>query len=272
MKKIISLLALILFIILLSACSQQATAPEVTEGVTELPVTQTEAPAELPEQIDSQQATPTPTLPEPVVTLEPPAEQLIAMGTVNVQGLNLRIGPGMNHAILRLLSQGLELQIEGRSESLDWLLVRLPSGVQGWVFAEFVDTQVTIADLPLREAYGGAYQTQPQAELDERKPMNIWVTIENNRAVVTISGFPGNARLSVYMGKAGGSADLLVASGLASANGNAVIVFEMPASLDGKALTSGEYILLVESTGGNASMTAAIQYYRTPNRITGINE
>lgn len=264
MKKIISLLALLLFTILISACSQRAIASEVTESVSELPVTQTKTPVELPEQVDGQQATPTLELPEPVVTLEPPAEQLIAMGKVNVQGLNLRIGPGLNHAVLRLLSQGLELQIEGRSENLDWLLVRLPSGVQGWVYAAYVDTQATVADLPLREAYGGAYQAQPQAELDEHKPMNVWVSIENNRATVTVSGFPSSARLAVYLGKAGRSADLLVASGIASANGNAVIVFEMPASLDGKTLTSGEYILVIDSLDSNASMTAVIQYYSTP--------
>jgi uncharacterized protein YgiM (DUF1202 family) len=76
----------------------------------------------------------------------PPApERTSSRGMVNVQGLNLRLGPGANHKILRQLAEGTQVEIQGRSENLEWLLVRLPSGTQGWVFAEYVDTQAVIA-------------------------------------------------------------------------------------------------------------------------------
>jgi hypothetical protein len=160
----------------------------------------------------------------------PPAPERTSLrGIVNVQGLNLRLGPGANHKILRQLAEGTQVEIQGRSENLEWLLVRLPSGTQGWVFAEYVDTQTVIADLPLKEASGGAYLAPSDAAQDVRQPQNVQVSIENNIATVVVTGFPSDSKLTVKLGKSGREADLMVVGeGSASGNGNALIRFKMP--------------------------------------------
>jgi hypothetical protein len=212
---------------------------------------------------------PTPAAPPP--TQEPPGptptaiapQQEITPGKVNVNALNLRIGPGTNHPVLRLLHEGQALEIHGRSEKLDWLLVALPSGTQGWVATEFVDTQVNIASLPLREAYGGPYFIQPELPDDERKPLDVRVVIENNIATVTISGFPGNSKILAKLGPAGGATDLVVASGTTSPNGNAILEFSMPAEWPiGNPVKSGEQTLVVAAQDGTFSTQITIQYYR----------
>lgn len=199
---------------------------------------------------------------------EAQSDQPIAAGQVNVQALNLRAGPGLNHRIFLELAGGTALEIMGRSENLEWLLVRLQSGTQGWVYYQYVDTQVAIADLPLREAYGGAYlnpaDDQPVVVPQEpRQPQNILVSIQNNQATVHITGFRSEARLVLTLERPDGKASLVVGKGETNANGNAVIHFEMPREWpDGKPLGSGDLDLVVSSKDGQASISASIQYYR----------
>lgn len=189
---------------------------------------------------------------------EPPAAespQPLASGRVDVDGLNLRAAPGANATILGLLGQGTELEIQGRSENLKWLQVRLPGGAQGWVYAEYVNTQVVIASLPLKEAYGGPDSSPSSAGQDVRQPLNVQASIENNLAIVNIAGFPGDSRVVARLGKIGDSADLYVGEAVTTSNGNAVIRFTMPV-LDGD-----EFNLVVSTAGGDESVTARIQYF-----------
>lgn len=201
-----------------------------------------------------------------------PSESEIAqplnLGSVNVQALNLRAGPSLNHHIFLQLNEGTVLEIMGRSENQEWLQVRLESGTQGWVYYQFVDTRAVIADLPLREAYGGAYLNpldvksvaSPQ---QVSQPQKISVGIENNVATININGFIANAKLIVKLERPDGKASLVVGKGQTNANGNAIIKFEMPVEWpDGKSLTSGELGVVVSSKDGNASVDATIQYYR----------
>jgi hypothetical protein len=195
----------------------------------------------------------------------PPAPEATSIhGVVNVQGLNLRLGPGANHKILRQLAEGTQVEIQGRSENMEWLLVRLPSGTQGWLFADYVDTQAVIANLPLKEASGGAYLAPSDAVQDVRQPQNVQVSIENNIATVVVTGFPSDSKLTVKLGKSGREADLMVVGeGSASENGNALIRFKMPAEWsDGTPLSSGELTLVVNTPNGKVSVTIKIQYYR----------
>lgn len=194
----------------------------------------------------------------------PPAPESTSLrGIVNVQGLNLRLGPGANHRILRQLAEGTQVEIQGRSENMEWLLVRLPSGTQGWVFAKYVDTQAVIANLPLKEASGGAYLAPSDAAQDVRQPQNVQVSIENNIATVVVADFPSDSKLVVKLGKSGKEADLVVGEGTTSANGNALIHFKMPAEWsDGVPLSSGELTLIVSTANESASVTVRIQYYR----------
>ena len=196
------------------------------------------------------------------------AVQATSLGKVNVQALNLRAGPGLNHRIFLQLNEGTALEITGRSENQEWLQVRLDSGTQGWVYYEFVDTQAVIADLPLREAYGGAYlnpvDASPTASpLEASQPQKISVSIEDNVATVKINGFIEDARLVLKLERPDGKSSLVVGKGKTNANGNASIHFDMPADWpDGEPLTSGELGLVVSSMEGKASIDVTIQYYR----------
>jgi hypothetical protein len=193
----------------------------------------------------------------------PAPETTTISGVVNVQGLNLRVGPSGNHKILRQLAEGTQVEIQGRSENMEWLLVRLSSGTQGWVFAEYVDAQAVITNLPLKEASGGAYLAPSDAVQDIRQPQNVQVSIENNIATVIIAGFPGDSKIAVKLGQVGGKADLQVGTGFTSDNGDALIRFNMPAKWsDGTLLESGEMILLVSSADMSTSVNVRIQYYR----------
>jgi uncharacterized protein YgiM (DUF1202 family) len=180
----------------------------------------------------------------------------VALGRVNVQGLNLRAGPAINTVILGVLDQGAELEIEGRSENLKWLQVRVPGGAQGWVYFEYVDTQAVIADLPSKEAYGGPDSSPSDAGQDIRQPLNVQVSIENTVGVVYISGFPGDSQVIARLGEAGKAADVYLGESVTTANGNAVIRFTMP-SLAGEDLR-----LVVSSADGDVSVDVRVQYFR----------
>jgi SH3-like domain-containing protein len=189
----------------------------------------------------------------------PTPESTSLRGVVNVQGLNLRVGPSGGHKILRQLAEGTQVEIQGRSENMEWLLVRLSSGTQGWVFAEYVDTQAVIASLPLKEASGGAYL----APSDIPQSRNVQVSIENNIATVNVLGLPADTRLIVTLSRPGGKDDLVVGRGSTSADGSAAIHFEMPSEWpDGSLLKGGELLLVVSSKDGKASVKVNIQYYR----------
>jgi uncharacterized protein YgiM (DUF1202 family) len=201
-------------------------------------------------------------------TAESETVQAIPLGKVNVQALNLRAGPSLNHRIFLQLNEGTELEIMGRSENQEWLQVRLDSGTQGWVYYEFVDTQAEIANLPLREAYGGTYlnpvDVSPTASPPERsQPQKISVSIEDNVATVNINGFIEDARLVLKLKSPDGKSSLVVGKGRTNPNGNASIQFEMPADWpDGEPLASGELDLVVSSKDGKASIDVTIQYNR----------
>jgi uncharacterized protein YgiM (DUF1202 family) len=218
---------------------------------------------ESPVQGPSAPPAPTAAPVEPTITPQTEPEVRVATGVVNVDSLNLRLGPGLDHVVVRLLHTGQELIILGRNEKLDWLLVELPSGTQGWVYSEYVNTPADIAELPLREAYGGAYIVEPAPVEDAAKPLDIRVVIENNLATVTISGFPGDSPVVANLRKQAGGAGMTVASGETSLKGNATLRFAMPAEWpDGTPVKSGSMVLVVSTTDGNFTLSATIQYYR----------
>lgn len=66
----------------------------------------------------------------------PPAAPGIRMGTVTVESLNLRRGPGTGHEIRGSMPRGTRLVILG--ESGDWLNVRTPYPVEGWAHRAYI--------------------------------------------------------------------------------------------------------------------------------------
>ncbi len=184
-------------------------------------------------------------------------------GAVNADNVNLRLGPGLGHRILLQLNEGSQLEILGRSENLDWLLVGLATGTQGWIFTQYVNTAVSIADLPLKEAYGGPELAPPAEQQNPGPSQSVLVDIENNIAAVHVSGFPRDTKLVVKLSRPDGKGDLIVGKGATTGSGSAVIHFEMPQKWsDGSAVQSGGLLLTVSSKDGKTSVRVNIQYYR----------
>jgi uncharacterized protein YgiM (DUF1202 family) len=84
--------------------------------------------------------------PRPVVTDGPRYRTYATSRTtdqirVGVSLLNVRGGPGLNEPVVATVPGGASLQIMGNAP--DWLYVRTPSGIQGWVMSRF-----TLPDYP----------------------------------------------------------------------------------------------------------------------------
>jgi uncharacterized protein YraI len=77
-------------------------------------------------------------------------------GKVNTQILNLREGPATSFEIVDRLQQDTQVVITGRLSDSVWLKVTVPSiGKEGWVAAEYIDSETDLSTLPV---------TQPPAE------------------------------------------------------------------------------------------------------------
>ncbi len=55
------------------------------------------------------------------------------------QAVNLRIGPDQDFDVVRLLTAGESMRLQGRTQQGDWLQVTTDDGATGWVFAQYLD-------------------------------------------------------------------------------------------------------------------------------------
>lgn len=78
-------------------------------------------------------------------------------GIVMVAGLNLRHGPGIDYAVVTILSRGTQFTVISRDEDGQWLRIILDSGQSGWVNANsnFVETSAALEDIPIELFEGG---------------------------------------------------------------------------------------------------------------------
>ncbi len=96
--------------------------------------------------------TPTPTItstPSPTATLTPTLQPAIAnkIGGVLV---NLRAGPDTDYAILTQLAGGEEVEMMGRTEAGDWVLIQSAEGTSGWLFVDLFENDADIEVLPIK--------------------------------------------------------------------------------------------------------------------------
>lgn len=183
---------------------------------------------------------------------------------VDVDGLNLRVGPGLNHRILGVLPRGLKVQLQGRSVDGEWIAVRLMDGKDGWLFGAFLTSEFDFADLPVMEAYGGplAGQEQPTAAVNLPGRYTLYMTIVDDLATVSLSDFPAGSEVSLRLAVRGEGPAMTVASGRTASNGAAVIVFAMPRNWpDGSRISQTELKLVATSADGSISRSANIVYY-----------
>ncbi|MEZ4865627.1 MAG: SH3 domain-containing protein [Caldilineaceae bacterium] len=71
-------------------------------------------------------------------------------GTVNITvGLNARALPDTTSTTLATLDGGVVLTLQGRTTDSQWLLVELPAGGNGWVFAQYVTVNGDLTTIPV---------------------------------------------------------------------------------------------------------------------------
>jgi hypothetical protein len=110
----------------------------------------TAVPTRTPQPTD----TPTPLLPPtftPLPSPEVPTETAVPpiQAVVNVERLNVRLGPGVDYPSLGLVDLGANLTVSGRISNATWLQVCCVEGVAGWVYTESVITEGDLAQLPV---------------------------------------------------------------------------------------------------------------------------
>jgi hypothetical protein len=68
--------------------------------------------------------------------------------TAAVDALKLRMGPGTLFPALNLLTKGAKLSVLGISAGKEWIYVKAPSGTQGWVFVQLIETKGDLNSAP----------------------------------------------------------------------------------------------------------------------------
>lgn len=260
MKKILFFTMLIL--VLLTACSASKPKP-----VSSIPDTGAPAP------VSTQTPLPQPTVVIPTATTAPveptqqPAPTQAATQIANESsaevaenGLNLRVGPGLNHRILGVLQAGDKVRVEGRSVTGEWIAVQLPDGREGWVYATYLKTQANLAALPVLEAYGGP-ETPAKPTAIPSKRYTLSMVIENNQAEVRMGNFPAESEITLELSVRGEDHSMTVATGKTGADGSSVIAFEMPRNWpDGTRINQHDLVLTAASGDGSIHRSINISY------------
>jgi uncharacterized protein YraI len=110
------------------------------------------------------------------------------LAIVTVPALNLRSGPGLEYAILRVLPQGQQLAVLDRSENDLWAKVSLAEGPEGWVYDRYISAvrdgaEVLVEGLSLRTGPGFGYRTVRQLSkgqaltLTGRSQQSDWLAV-----------------------------------------------------------------------------------------------
>lgn len=136
-------------LILAAGCTPAAvTAPPTAPPTAPVAANPTDAPTSLPPT-----ATPETVNPQPAPTTAPaPIERQPLAGTVNVNSLNLRSGPGTLFDVLSTLPLGSKVTALGMTPGNDWVEIEDEDNQTGWVYAELLTLDGDLATLPLLEA------------------------------------------------------------------------------------------------------------------------
>ncbi|MEN8243094.1 MAG: SH3 domain-containing protein [Chloroflexota bacterium] len=171
--------------------------------------------------------------------------------------LNFRFGPGLDYSIVTALDYCTSAKLIGRNTDESWLLIQLPGNMEGWVYSEYVMSNVDLTDLKVATGFGGE-NTVPSGPTG--KP-DFSAVIQYNQAAVFITGMPANGAVFATLGPSAGSAkSLQVASGYADAQGTITLIFPMPATWsDGSKVESGTMSLIISS--GDVVLNGWITYY-----------
>src|SRR5690606_11053684 len=89
------------------------------------------------------------------VAVMPAFAQDAPVASVNTAYLNVRSGPGLGYGTIATVPRGFGVQLLGRNEGYNWVLIGLTNGVQGWVNVNYVYTTTNISSLPVAENIRG---------------------------------------------------------------------------------------------------------------------
>ncbi len=90
--------------------------------------------------------TASPATSEPVT---PESDLPMAQVSADADGLRLRETPGTDGTVITFLDASTPLKLVGRTADEAWLEVTTPTGLQGWVSAEHVQVNVSLAKVPV---------------------------------------------------------------------------------------------------------------------------
>lgn len=128
-------LVFVLIILVLSGCSKSAS--------TEIPAT--------PSAISATPAT-FPTLPAQTPTVGASPTPFTAFNVKpGVDNLNVRMNPGYLFDALLMVQQTDTLTVLGKAPGGEWINVKTADGVEGWVFAELLQSAIDLGQAPLHE-------------------------------------------------------------------------------------------------------------------------
>jgi uncharacterized protein YgiM (DUF1202 family) len=68
-----------------------------------------------------------------------------------VENLNVRMSPGYLFDVLMVVQPTDALSVLGKAPGGEWINVKTADGVEGWVFAELLESNVDLAQVPVRE-------------------------------------------------------------------------------------------------------------------------
>jgi uncharacterized protein YgiM (DUF1202 family) len=127
-------LILVLIVLALSACSKSASSAEAT--ATGAALTPGAFPS-LPALTPAVGGSPTPFT---SFTVKP-----------GVDNLNVRTNPGYLFDVLMVVQQTDSLTVLGKAPGAEWINIQSANGVEGWVFAELLKSDVDLEQVPVRE-------------------------------------------------------------------------------------------------------------------------
>jgi uncharacterized protein YraI len=183
-----------------------------------------------------------------------PLDLTTPIGIVTTDPLNLRSGPGMDYDILMMLKNCSQLNLLGRSSDGQWLQVSQGQYVSGWVFAQYVTTNVRVNKLPITQ------YVQPQPSTGTAKV--VWVEIQMNYGAAFVKGMPSNMNVQAVISPAGSPGKAVVVGNATTDNaGAAVVSFVMPTTwADGSLVTEQDLVLEATAADGS-SANLYITYY-----------
>jgi SH3-like domain-containing protein len=108
--------------------------------------------------VDTLAPTPTPITPSATATIRPTLTPTITPSATpfapfdavaSVAGVNLRSSPGYLFPILRVLKEGSTVTILGKAPGGQWIRVRTPEKIEGWVYVWLLRADVDLQQAPL---------------------------------------------------------------------------------------------------------------------------